>query len=184
MRCETCQKSTKEYLIYEVIPRKLIGFDWPNVKTMPYCHEHLIAEFKKRLLNFHARLAIFDPNLEAVGQYAYAFIPMDRMRETKTDLTLIDDHLQAVNTATCSRCSNPARSAFFGKHTFPRNKKGDIDIIRWNKPIAPQITGSPEYLCLECAAREIVPAISDYKSFSSGLCAPYRGDGIMVSLMV
>ena len=105
------------------------------------------------------------------------------MRETNKKLSLVEDAFKAIN-GNCSRCGYPAQVAFFDRNTLPRDKKGEIDIIKWNKPIGDQVQGNSEILCLKCAANAIMPSLVQFGQFSSGLCAPYRVEGIMVTLMV
>jgi hypothetical protein len=185
MKCEVCQKSTKEFLIYEVITRKILRVDHQDVKKKALCHEHLIDEFTRRFIGFPYKLVIFYPELEPKKRsFAYAFLPLAKLREFGKDITAMDKGLSELAEGCCKRCGQPAQVVYFDRHTLPRDKAGEVQVIKWNKSLGDQLQGEAEILCLKCAAGEILPSLREYDKFNGGLCAPYNGDGVFVTLMV
>jgi hypothetical protein len=183
MRCSKCNKSTNEYLVTNVLQRKLLFFENPKVETNALCREHLFPEFKDRFVNFSEKMIVFYPELEdRRGSYVYAYLSLGEVRRRKIGGGVVEEALAAVG-GECRRCSGPGQIAYFGEGKLRRKVESALG-IKWEFPLIESVVAEPEVLCRGCALSEIVPSLQKFPEFADGLCAPYGEEGVFITLEV
>jgi hypothetical protein len=183
MRCSRCDQSTNEYLVTNVLPRKWLFFDSPKVETLALCREHLFPEFTERFVRHPKKMVVFSPEPQyGLGSFVYAFLSLTEVQQRRISGGVVEEALAAIR-GECQRCTGPGQVASFGEGKLRRKVKSGLG-IKWETPLIESVVAEPEILCRRCVLSAVIQSLKQFPQFANGLCAPYREEGVFITLQL
>ncbi|MFA9397416.1 MAG: hypothetical protein ACERKV_04005 [Clostridiaceae bacterium] len=188
MKCSVCSKEGKDILIYQVKKKNIMKKEIvTGVKSKNFCREHLIEEYKNKILEHQGKLIMYYPAIEGLkGGYTYTYMDINEIKNMKSNfkdgVKIIEKNIKRIE-GKCEECDSEATVAFYNKDDIPWDKEGGFYKISGNMIMLDEIKNKPAYLCKACAVKKIENSLKYFlDDYKNGISIPYTENGVLIPI--